>query len=191
MFFFFLRKNTRFFVFILFDIVSSNLPVDAVDASGSVSTGVAVTLVDVDLAVGAGRSRTADALVTIDAILASTPELARIALALVDLRLAQFPSETRETVAREAILSVDASSGMAGIGSAVVDIRFARRPCKTGRTFAGVAGDPVLTSSAVLARRGCAVVDVDLTMGTGEAVGARTLERIDQIAANPAVQTRR
>lgn len=77
------------------------LPIDAVDAPCPVSAWIAVALVDVHLAIVAGRAGPAVALIAVDAILALAAEFAGIALALVDLRLTEVPGEAGEATARE------------------------------------------------------------------------------------------
>ena len=63
------------------------LPVDSVDASRSVSARIAVALIDIDLAIDSRSSRSAEAMIAVYAVLATSAELAWIALALVNLRL--------------------------------------------------------------------------------------------------------
>ena len=65
----------------------AGVAVDAVHAGGAIAAGIAETFVDVVLAVAARRPRLAAALVAADQVLAVAPELARIRLAFVDLRL--------------------------------------------------------------------------------------------------------
>lgn len=79
--------------------------------------------------------------------------MARIALALVDLRLAQLAGEAGGTVAGEAVLAVDAGTAAARIRGAVVDVGLAGVAGEAGRALARVSRDTVLASAAVLARR--------------------------------------
>lgn len=130
----------------------SNLPVDTVDTSGSISTRITVTFVDVDLTILTRCARSTDAQVTVDTILASTAKLTRIALAFIDLRLAQITGEAGGAVAGEAILAVDADTAATWIRGAVVDVGLTGIASEAGRTFARVPRDTILTSTAVLAR---------------------------------------
>jgi len=164
-----------------------SLPVDTINAPSSITARIAITFVDVDFAVDAGCTWSADALVAVDAVLASTAELAGVALALVDLRLAELAGESREAVTREAVLTVDAGATVTGIGRAVVDVGLAGSAGESGRALARVPGYSVLADAAVLARRRGTVVDVDLAVGAGETVGARTSERVDEVAADATV----
>lgn len=128
-------------------------PVDAVYASCTVSARIAVTLVDVHLAIRSGCPGSADALVPVYAILASPAELTWIALALVNLDLTELPGESWKAVAAEAVLSVDAGTAVAGVRLAVVDIRFAGGASESWRTLAGILRDGVLADPAVFTWR--------------------------------------
>lgn len=162
-------------------------PVDTIDAPRTVSTRITIALVHVYFAHRSRRPGSTNALITIDTILASPPELARIALAFVDLRLAQFPRESRKAVATETVLAIDAGPAMARVRLAVVDVCLAGGSRESRRTVARVLGDGVLADSAVLARRRGTVVDVDLAMGTSETVRAGAFERVDEVGAHASV----
>lgn len=86
----------------------ASVPVDSIDACGSIPARVGVALVDVDLTVASRRARLTAALVAAYQILTMTSKLARVRLALIDLSLADPAGVPWVTVAGEAVVSVDA-----------------------------------------------------------------------------------
>lgn len=62
-------------------------PVNPVNASCPISTRVAVAFVDINLAVGPRGSWFADALIAVNQVLTTAPELAGVRFAFVDLSL--------------------------------------------------------------------------------------------------------
>lgn len=164
--------------------------VDSVDALGPVPARVRHALVDVHLAVGAGRAGPATALVPVDQVLARAAVLARGGRALVQLVLAQQPRVARVARARERVLAVDALAVLARVGQAVVDVVLAVEAGEAGRALALVARDRVVANAAVPARRAHAVVDVGLAPGPGEPGRARALVPVDHVGAHAAVLAR-
>jgi hypothetical protein len=84
-----------------------HLPVYAIYTLRAIATWIAVTLIDVDLTVWACGAWLAAALIAIDQVLTVPSKLAGVALTLIDLCLAEVPSETRVTVASEWILPIN------------------------------------------------------------------------------------
>lgn len=87
-------------------------PVYTIYTFCTVATWIAVTLIDVDLTVRARGAWLAAALVAINEVLTVSSKLARVALTLVDLCLAQVPSETWVAVACEWVLPIDTLATM-------------------------------------------------------------------------------
>lgn len=164
--------------------LTANSPIDTIDAPCSISTWIAITFVHVHLAVRPRRSRSTNTLVPVNTVFAPSSKLARVALALVDLRLAQLPGESWKAIAAEAVLSIDAGATVAGIRLAIVDVRLAGGAGESWWTVARVLGYRVLADSAVLAWRGGAVVYIDLTVRTSETVRTGAFEGVDQIGAD-------
>jgi hypothetical protein len=92
----------------------ASVSVDSVDTSGSITTRIAETFIDVVLAITARCSRLASALIATNKVFAMAAELARIGFAFIDLRLAQESVVAWMTLAGEGIDAVDAISMMAG-----------------------------------------------------------------------------
>lgn len=109
---------------------SKNVPINSVNTFSSISTGIAITLVDVDLTIGPARARATSALIPIDEILAVALVLARIRFAFVDLSLAEITGESLLAVAYKFILAVNALASVTGRRLTVVDIRLAIRAWK-------------------------------------------------------------
>lgn len=127
-------------------------PVNSINATRAIPARVAVAFVDVYFAVDSRCARSTNTLIAIDAILAPTTELTRIAFAFVDLRLTKIAREAEEATAGERVLPVDASSTVARIRLAIVDVGLARCARESWRTVASVFGDRILTGAAVSTR---------------------------------------
>lgn len=168
----------------------TRVPVDSVDALGSVPARIAVTLVHVNLTIRTGRSRLTAASVSSNQVLTVPSKLTRVRLALVDLNLAQVPGVARIALARKRIVPVDTGAPVARIRSAVVDVRLAGHPRIAGWALARVPGNRIVTDAPISTRLRQTIVDVDLAAQPGESDRAGTLERVDQIPADATVQTR-
>jgi hypothetical protein len=99
-------------------------PVYTIYTLGAITTRIAVALVDINLAVGPRGAWLAATLVTVDEVLAESSKLARVALTLINLCLAQVTSETRMAVARERVLTINTLATVTGWALAVVYICF-------------------------------------------------------------------
>lgn len=95
-------------------VTSGTSPVYTIYTLGAIATWIAVALVDVNLAVRTCGARLAATLVTVDEVLTDSSKLARVALTLVDLCLAQVTSETWMTVACERVLTIDTLPSVTG-----------------------------------------------------------------------------
>lgn len=92
-------------------------------------------------------------MIAIDAILAASTELTRIALALVDLCLAESAGEAWEAAASEGIFAVYAGTAVARIRLTIVDVSLARGAGESWRALARVLGYGILARAAVATRR--------------------------------------
>lgn len=119
----------------------ASVPVDAIDASSTISARVGITLVDVDLTVAAGGARLAAALVATDQIFTVASKLARVRLALVDLGLTDSAGIPRVAVASETIVTIDALSSMTRSRQAVVYVGFAGHTSIPRWTFTSIPSD--------------------------------------------------
>lgn len=90
-------------------------------------------------------------------------KLTGIRFTLIDLRLTQVSSVTWTTLAREAVLSINAHTAMTGIRLTVIDVDLAGRSRVTRRAFALIPGYSVPTNTIVLTRLRQTIVDIDLT----------------------------
>ena len=164
-------------------------PVDAIHTLSTISTRVAVALIDVDLTVLATSARLASTLIPIDQIFAVTPILTRVALALVYLGLTQVPCEARVTVAREGVLSINTLPSMTWGALAVINVGLAVHSCVSCRTPACVACYGVQTDAPVVTRVAFTVIDVDLTTITSETIATGALKCVNHVMADSSIET--
>jgi hypothetical protein len=103
-------------------VTPATSPVYTVHTLGTVTTRIAVALIDVDLAVGPRRAGLAATLVAVDQVLTEPSKLARVALALIDLCLTKVTGEPWVAVARERVLTVNTLSPVTRRALAVIDV---------------------------------------------------------------------
>lgn len=130
--------------------------------TGASITGVAGTVIQVDLTVGACGPLQAEAQVSIVAILAGAPVAAGLAMALVDVGLAVMASVARPAQAGEGGHPILAGPIVAGVGVTLVDVHFTVGPCIAFCAHTAVGVGPVKALGTILARRAGTLIHIIL-----------------------------
>lgn len=117
-------------------------------------------------------------------------KLAGVALAFVDLCLAEVASKTWVTVAGERVLSIDTLPPMTRGTLAVIYVCFTVGTCEAWWTLACVDSNGVVTDATISTRVALTVIDVNLTAVTSETNCTRAAKCVDQIVAYTPIQTR-
>lgn len=148
---------------------------DGVDARGIVLARRRLALVDVDIAVLAGETRGAHALVTVDQI---------VTLINPKRDVIHRNIQTYQTIALTSAVVV------ARMGEALVELQVAVISGESGPTVALVRADRVLTDAVDARLQDAALVHVTLAVAAGESFGARARVVAHGVDARPTVLAR-
>lgn len=154
--------------------------VDAIDASATIFTGVALTVINIFMAVGSS-----EAFVTVTGEFASRLTLA-LPMGTADIR-GYIPHPFRRVIGSHGHCA--AVNHFTGGGAAVVFKVRAVLAFIVLRTLAKIVAGTVVALGTVLARIGLAIIYVQLTEVSRETSGTQTLESVDFILTVTPIQT--
>ena len=127
--------------------------------------------------------------IPISELLTSAPVLTRVYLTLVDLSVTEPTSVTWVTPTGEVIDTINTDTIETVIASAVIDIPLASCSSKPLGAVAGEGAPIIVTYASIVARVGCAVINVDLTVGPTKPVNTGAVVGIDTVSADSIIST--
>lgn len=163
------------------------VPIYLVDASPEI-TGIALTVIQVDLTVSSCSSFGADTQVGILTVLAGASVLAWLTETLINVDLAQTAHETRTADAGEGRQAIFTGAVVTRVGQTLIYICLTVLPCVSFSALAGVHIGPIHTLGPIFTRSTSALVNVELALAPRKSCGALALVVVDLVDALPIVE---